>query len=175
MGEKFVMLALASTDSRIREGKPASPGFLFATLLWNEVLANWQARIKRGEVRMPALFEAMDEVLDQQSEKLAITRRISGDVKDIWALQPRFEKRSGKSALRLLEQPRLRAGYDFLLLRAQSGEVPMELAEWWTNFQNAEGGARMAMLLPETGTKKRRRKRAPGGRARDGGAAEPAA
>ena len=175
MGEKFVMLALASTDSRIREGKPTSPGFLFATLLWNEVLANWQARVKRGEVRMPALFEAMDEVLDQQSEKLAITRRISGDVKDIWALQPRFEKRSGKSALRLLEQPRLRAGYDFLLLRAQSGEVPMELAEWWTNFQNAEGEARMAMLLPETGPKKRRRKRAPGGKSRDGGAVEPAA
>ncbi len=175
LGEKFVMLALASTDSRIRAGKPTSPGFLFATLLWNEVLANWEARIKRGEVRMPALFEAMDEVLDQQSEKLAITRRISGDVKDIWALQPRFEKRSGKSALRLLEQPRLRAGYDFLLLRAQSGEVPMELAEWWTNFQNAEGEARMAMLLPETGTKKRRRKRAPGGKSRDGGAVEPAA
>lgn len=175
MGEKFVMLALASTDSRIREGKPTSPGFLFATLLWNEVLANWQARIKRGEVRMPALFEAMDEVLDQQSEKLAITRRISGDVKDIWALQPRFEKRSGKSALRLLEQPRLRAGYDFLLLRAQSGEVPMELANWWTNFQSAEGGARTAMLMPETGAKKRRRKRTPGGNGRDGGAAEPAA
>ena len=175
MGEKFVMLALASTDLRIREGKPTSPGFLFATLLWSEVLANWQARIKRGEVRMPALFEAMDEVLDQQSEKLAITRRISGDVKDIWALQPRFEKRSGKTALRLLEQPRLRAGYDFLLLRAQSGEVPMELANWWTDFQNAEGEARMAMLLPETGPKKRRRRRAPGGKGREAGSAEPEA
>lgn len=156
MGEKFVMLALSSTDERVRQGKPTSPGFLFATLLWNEVLANWEARKKRGETQIPALFEAMDEVLDQQAEKLAITRRISGDIKDIWALQPRFEKRSGKTALRLLEQPRFRAGYDFLLLRAQSGEVAMELADWWTAFQEADVEARLAMLVPDKAKKRRR-------------------
>ncbi len=156
MGEKFVMLALSSTDVRVRQGKSTSPGFLFSTLLWNEVLVNWETRKKRGEVQIPALFEAMDEVLDQQAEKLAITRRISGDIKDIWALQPRFEKRSGKPTLRLLEQPRFRAGYDFLLLRAESGEVAMELADWWTTFQDADAEARLAMLLPDK-TKKRRR------------------
>lgn len=156
MGEKFVMLALSSTDERVRQGKTTSPGFLFATLLWNEVLANWEARKSRGELPIPALFEAMDEVLDQQAEKLAITRRISGDIKDIWALQPRFEKRSGKTPLRLLEQPRLRAGYDFLLLRAQSGEVAMELADWWTAFQDADPDARLVMLVPDKAKKRRR-------------------
>jgi len=159
MGERFVMLALANTDERVRAGKTTSPGFLFATLLWNEVLANWQARMERGELRIPALMEAMDEVLDQQSEKLAITRRISGDIKDIWALQPRFEKRSGKMPLRLLAQSRFRAGYDFLLLRAESGEVPLELAHWWRDFQSADDVAREAMLLPEAKAKKRRRSR----------------
>jgi poly(A) polymerase len=99
----------------------------------------------------------MDAVLDQQSEKLAITRRIGGDIKDIWALQPRFEKRSGKMALRLLEQPRFRAGYDFLLLRAQSGEVAMELADWWTRFQVVDVDERLTMLQPDSGVKKRRR------------------
>ncbi len=159
LGEKFVMAALASTDARVREGKPVSPGFLFATLLWHEVLADWEARKSRGQPPIPALFEAMESVLEQQAEKLAITRRISADIKDIWALQPRFDRRAGKSPLRLLEQPRFRAGYDFLLLRAGSGEVDQELADWWGRFQNAEPEEREAMLIPDTGAKRKRRPR----------------
>ena len=169
MGEKFVILALENTDQRIRQGKPTSPGFLFATLLWHEVLADWEKRKSRGEVPMPALYEAMDGVLEQQSDKIAITRRISGDIKEIWALQPRFDKRSGKMPLRLLEQPRFRAAYDFLLLRARSGEVPMELADWWTRFQEVDIDELVAMLLPDNGPKKRRRKsRSRGAKAREG-------
>lgn len=158
MGEKFVMLSLTATDARVRAGKSLSPGYLFATLLWHEVLANWEARKARGEISIPALFEAMDEVLDIQAEKLAITRRVAGDIKDIWLLQPRFEKRAGKMPYRLLEQPRFRAGYDFLVLRAESGEIEMELADWWRNFQNADGPGREAMLVPDSGPKKRRRR-----------------
>jgi len=160
MGEKFVMLALANTDERIRRGKSSSPGFLFACLLWHEVLAHWEKLKAGGEPKIPALFQAMDTVLDVQGEKLAITRRIAGDIKDIWLLQPRFEQRAGKRPYSLLEQPRFRAGYDFLLLRAESGEVETELAEWWTRFQNADGEERAQMLLPEqAGDKKRRRRR----------------
>jgi poly(A) polymerase len=159
LGEKFVMASLASTDARVRAGKAVSPGFLFATLLWHEVLANWEARKKSGQVPQPALYEAMDEVLDRQAEKLAITKRIVGDIKDIWALQPRFEKRAGKTPFRLLEQPRLRAAYDFLLLRAESGEVPRELADWWTEFQDADFDRRTAMLQADSAPKKRRRSR----------------
>ena len=92
MGEKFVMLALASTDDRVLKGKGTSPGFLFATLLWHEVLAHWDKLKAEGEAKIPALFQAMDHVLDVQAEKLAITRRIAGDIKDIWSLQPRFEQ-----------------------------------------------------------------------------------
>ncbi len=160
MGEKFVMLALANTDDRIRRGKGTSPGFLFATLLWHEVLAHWE-KLKAGNgAKIPALYQAMDTVLDVQAEKLAITRRIAGDIKDIWSLQPRFEQRAGKRPYALLEQPRFRAGYDFLLLRAQAGEIGMEVGEWWTRFQNADGDERAAMLLPEQpGDKKRRRRR----------------
>jgi poly(A) polymerase len=158
MGEKFVMLSLTATDARVRAGKSLSPGYLFATLLWHEVLANWEARKARGEISIPALFEAMDEVLDIQAEKLAITRRVAGDIKDIWLLQPRFEKRAGKMPYRLLEQPRFRAGYDFLVLRAESGEIEMELADWWRDFQNADGPGREAMLVPDSGPKKRRRR-----------------
>ena len=166
LGERFVMLALANTDKRIRSNKPVSPGFLFATLLWHEVLAKWEALKEGGERPIPALYLAMDNVLDVQAEKLAITRRIAGDIKDIWALQPRFEQRSGKRPYGLLEQPRFRAGYDFLLLRAQSGEVDAELAEWWTGFIERDGDDRNAMLLPPSADgakKKRRRRRKPAG------------
>jgi poly(A) polymerase len=159
LGEKFVMLALASTDARVKAGKSLSPGYLFATLLWHEVLANWEIRKARRELPTPAMYEAMDEVLDLQAEKLAITRRIAGDIKEIWALQPRFEKRAGKSPYRLLEQPRFRAAYDFLALRAESGEIDAELVTWWHDFQMADFAEREAMLMPDTGPKKRRRRR----------------
>jgi len=158
LGEKFVMLSLASTDARVKAEKSVSPSYLFATLLWHEVLANWETRKQRGEVSIPALYEAMDEVLDLQAEKLAITRRIAGDIKDIWALQPRFEKRAGKTPYRLLELPRFRAAYDFLVLRAESGEIDHALADWWLDFQNADPDRREALLVPDAGPKKHRRR-----------------
>ena len=160
MGEKFVMLALANTDDRVRRGKGTSPSFLFATLLWHEVLAHWEKLLAEGQLKIPALYQAMDHVLDVQGEKLAITRRITGDIKELWALQPRFEQRAGKRPYALLEQPRFRAAYDFLVLRAQAGEIDMEIADWWTRFQNVEGDKRGEMLLPEQpGDKKKRRRR----------------
>jgi poly(A) polymerase len=160
-GERFVWLSLENTDNRVRTGKPVTPGFLFATLLWHQVLANWNARRARKEPSHPALFAAMTEVLDTQAEKLAITRRISADITEIWALQPRFEKRAGKAPYRLLEQPRYRAGYDFLRLRALSGEIPMELPDWWDAFADAGGNGREEMLQAqprEAAAKKRRRR-----------------
>ena len=160
MGEKFVMLSLANTDERVRRNKGISPSFLFATLLWHEVLANWEKIKTKGAPKTPALYEAMDDVLSVQGEKLAITRRIAGDIKDIWALQPRFEQRAGKRPYALLEQPRFRAGYDFLVLRAESGEIDREVADWWTRFQSVDGEERAEMLMPEQpGEKKKRRRR----------------
>ncbi|HEX2333544.1 MAG TPA: polynucleotide adenylyltransferase PcnB [Burkholderiales bacterium] len=156
LGERFVTLALAQTDERVLAGRPVSPAFLFAALLWHEVLAAWKAR---GERPIPALETAMDEVLDTQCAKLAITRRLTATMREVWAMQPRFENRSGNRAYRLLEAPRFRMAYDFLALRAASGEVPAELETWWRGFQAADADARKAMLLPETGPKKRRRRR----------------
>ena len=166
-GERFVWLSLENTDTRIRQNKSVSPGFLFATLLWHEVLAHWEVRKQAGEHLQPALFSAMDDVLETQARKLAITRRIIGDIKDIWALQPRFEKRSGKTPYRLLEQPRYRAGWDFLLLRAQAGEIDTDLPAWWNEFAHAghEKRAQMISDLPVSNAssprKRRRRRRKP--------------
>ncbi|MCC6210147.1 MAG: polynucleotide adenylyltransferase PcnB [Burkholderiales bacterium] len=169
LGERFVTLALAQTDERVQADRPVSPAFLFAALLWHEVLAAWKAREKRGERRMPALEAAMDEVLEVQSGKLAITRRLTATMREVWAMQPRFGDRSGPRPWRLLEAPRFRMGYDFLALRAASGEVPAELESWWRAFQGANEETRRAMLLPEAGgARRKRRRRRPGGKAPEG-------
>lgn len=160
-GEQFVLLALENTDARVRSGKSISPGFLFATLLWHQVLIAWEKNKTTGAPTIPALNSAMDEVLDTQAEKLAITRRIAGDIKEIWSLQPRLENRRGKRPYAVLENPRFRAGYDFLLLRAQAGEIDPELGTWWTAFQEADPSQRAEMLLPEPSPSKRRRRRKP--------------
>jgi len=159
LGERFVTLALAQTDERVLAERPVSPAFLFAALLWHEVLAASKARQARGERPVPALEAAMDEVLDTQCAKLAITRRLTATMREVWAMQPRFENRSGNRAYRLLEAPRFRMAYDFLALRAASGEMPAELEAWWRAFQSADPDSRKAMLLPETGPRKRRRRR----------------
>ena len=159
LGERFVTLALAQTDERVLSGKPVSPAFLFAALLWHEVLAAWKTRQARGERAVPALETAMDQVLDTQCAKLAITRRLTATMREVWSMQPRFEGRSGNRAYRLLESPRFRMAYDFLALRAASGEVPAEMEEWWRSFQSADADSRKAMLLPDTGARKRRRRR----------------
>ena len=159
LGERFVTLALAQTDERVLADRPVSPAFLFAALLWHEVLAAWKARQARGERAIPALETAMDEVLDTQCAKLAITRRLTATMREVWAMQPRFDGRSGNRAFRTLEAPRFRMAYDFLALRAASGEVPAELEAWWRTFQSADADTRKAMLLPDTAPRKRRRRR----------------
>jgi len=159
LGERFVTLALAQTDERVLADRPVSPAFLFAALLWHEVLAAWKARQARGERAIPALETAMDEVLDTQCAKLAITRRLTATMREVWAMQPRFDGRSGSRAFRTLEAPRFRMAYDFLALRAASGEVPAELEAWWRTFQSADADTRKAMLLPDTAPRKRRRRR----------------
>jgi poly(A) polymerase len=147
-GERFVMLALARTDERARAGKRVAPGFLFAALLWHEVLAKWNARLSAGEHRMPALEAAIDQILETQTEKLAIQRRFTSDMREIWTLQPRFERRTGQAPFRLLEHIRLRAGYDFLLIRCAAEEAPAELGDWWTRFIHGSEDER-AVLMQE--------------------------
>ena len=162
-GQKFIELALADTDERVREGKPVSPSFLFATLLWHDVNQAWDGRKVAGERPIPALHTAMDEILERQAEQLSIPKRFVGVMKEIWTLQPRFEQRSGQRPFRLLETERFRAAYDFLALRCKSGEMPAELAQWWLAFQNAEGAMRADLLRQDErtpdATKRRRRPR----------------
>ena len=179
LGERFVRLALDNTDLRIRQGKPVSPGFLFASLLWHQVLEKWRAYQAAGEPTIPALHLAADDVLNGQTEQLALQRRIATDMRDIWAMQPRFERRTGKTPYKLLEHPRLRAGYDFMLLRCESGELDAELGTWWTAFMEEDGPGREELLARKprleseaAAPKKRARRRRPKGETVAGPGAE---
>ena len=115
---------------------------------------------------MPALHRAMDEVLDMQTEKLAIHKRFSSDMREIWGLQLRLEKRSGRSALKLLEHQRFRAGYDFLLLRCEAGELDPSIGQWWTAFIEGDSAAREALLSEGGRERAPRKRRRRGGRSR---------
>ncbi len=159
LGERFVTLALKSTDERILQNKPVSPGFLFAALLWHEVLSAWIMYQKKGEKLLPALYKAMDETLSIQHKQLAIPRRFDAVIQEIWAMQPRFEVRAGRKPFRLVSHPRFRAAYDFMLLRCESGELDSELGQWWKKFQDADHDQREKMLVGPTPAKKRRRSR----------------
>jgi poly(A) polymerase len=179
-GERFVMLALSRTDERVRAGKHIAIGFLFACLLWHEVLKRWKELQAAGQHRIPALDASIDEVLGRQTEKLAIQRRFVADMRDIWMMQPRFERRTGRAPFALLGHLRLRAGYDFLALRGAAEEAPAELVSWWSEFMHAdeEGRARLVSATPAAapgeGARRRRRRRSrSGGPA--GSAPEPAA
>ena len=157
-GERFVNLALGTTDQRIADDKPVSPGFLFATLLWQQVRVTAERIEAGGESPVPALFAAMDEVLDAQKEKLAIPRRYDAVMKEIWSLQPRFAQRGGQRPFRMLEHPRFRAAWDFLALRADAGETDHTLVHWWDAFQQGDETQRAALLVVEERPKRKRRR-----------------
>ncbi len=166
-GAAFIELALDRTDHRVRAGKTVSPSFLFAALLWHQVELRWQQLQKQGEVGIPALMQAADSVLDEQTEKLAIQKRFSADMREIWFMQPRFDRRLPKSIWRMIEQPRFRAAVDFLQLRAAAGDFDSVLAQWWMDLANADDSGKADMIedlnkLPResaTGAPRARRRR----------------
>jgi poly(A) polymerase len=132
----LVLKGLENTDRRIGEGKPVTPAFLFAVLLWEHVRQRSTALQADGEAPYPAVQRAASELLARQVERVALPRRFSTPMQEIWALQSRFLHTRGKRPQRLLTHPRFRAAYDFMLLRAEAGEADTELAKWWTDFQD---------------------------------------
>jgi poly(A) polymerase len=158
----LVPRALANTDRRVNEDKPVTPAFLFAAILWEPVRQLAGEFAARGMHSNDAMFRAAEDVLHEQLRYVSIPKRFSVPMREIWSLQGRFDRRAGMQAFRLLENKRFRAAYDFLLLRADSGEVDRTLAEWWTRFQAVEENERRIMVTevaPTIGASKRRRRR----------------
>lgn len=163
--------ALENTDKRIEQGRPVTPAFLVAALLWEPVrhLAAQLRDEKTGPIQ--ALDKAGDRIVSQQMRHVAIPKRFTLQSREIWTMQERLTRRQGKRAMRLMEHPRFRAAYDFMLLRAQSGEEVDELADWWTRYQEQDGEGRRAMVNKLGGSRsgRGRRRRRPRKKKTEGG------
>ncbi|HVX05198.1 MAG TPA: polynucleotide adenylyltransferase PcnB [Rhodanobacteraceae bacterium] len=126
---------LAGTDARVADGRPVTPAFLFAVLLWGEVKALAEKLHAEGAAQSLAWQRAAHRVMAEQGRRVAIPRRFGYTIEDIWSLQPRFTERTRKRVFRLMAHPRFRAAYDFLLLRAGESDALRESGAWWTEIQ----------------------------------------
>ncbi len=161
----FLMRALENTDLRVAQNKPITPAFLIASLLWENVRQHAEAsqdtHPESGN-RLPEnvrLHRAGQDVLREQRKSLSMPKRFAIMAQEIWELQPRFTRRRGRQPYRFMEHPRFRAAYDFLLLRAEVGEVEEEMAQWWTDFQQVDAKGRETMSSDAPGEKRSPRKR----------------
>jgi len=143
---EMLELGLANTDARIAEDKPVTPTFLFAILLWGAVLRELNERQAGPTPDLGQLMQACDTILKAQQSRVAIPRRFGVPMRELLMLQPRFNRRSGVKSLSLLQHPRFRAAFDFLLLRAQAGVADPELAQWWTDVQTMPQEERVALV-----------------------------
>lgn len=161
VAETFVQKALINTDKRIAENKPVTPAFLLATFLWYPQVRLQQQLEMQGMPRLPARHEAAQTVISNQCDHTSIPRRFSVPVREIWDFQTRLPNRHGKRADMMLNNPRFRAAYDFLLLRVEAGEPLGELAQWWTDYQIADESQRRVMIksISDKTPKKNRRRR----------------
>ncbi len=141
---------LANTDARIAEGKSVTPAFLFAVMLWGEVRDTAHQAIARGQDTNEAWSRAAAQVVAEQCQRVAIPRRFTFTMEEIWGLQPRFEQIQRKRVFRLMTHPRFRAAFDFLLLRADESEAMRELGLWWAHAQQLPQDV-LAAALPATG------------------------
>jgi poly(A) polymerase len=157
----FIMLAMENTDKRINNDQRVTPAFLFAAMLWYPLQKHiQQIKVTTQLTPQDIFFAALNEIMPEQQRSIAIPKRFQAVIKDIWILQDKLGRREGKRAFKTLEHPKFRAGYDFLLLRAQIEDTDelKELAHWWTDFQEVSNEARLQMIkgvkLPQ-GAKRR--------------------
>ena len=180
--EKLLIQGLKNTDSRVQADKPVTPTFLFALLLYGPIAGIIEATPPEHWHELGTILDACDLAARQAQTNVAIPKRFTLGVREMFGLQPRLEHPRGRRALRVLEHPRFRAAYDLLLLRAQFGLASNEMVQWWTRIQevSAEERGQMADALsgqssprmdgPPRGSnggggggRRRRRRRRPGG------------
>jgi poly(A) polymerase len=157
---------MENTDARIAEGKPVTPAFLLAVFLWQPVRERARQLEAEGQHPAQAMQHAGSQIIAEQAAVMAMPRRFSLPMREIWTLQLRLARKGGNRSSRALAHPRFRAAYDFLLLRAQAGEVPEALARWWTEFQEqhpTEAAREGTQATPPKRRRRRRPRRRPGG------------
>jgi len=159
--QAFLEQAMTNTDKRIRSGKRVTPAFLLGAILWPAVLEIRKTFERDNSSPVYTLQQAAGETIHRACQRVAIPRRFSMPMREIWELQLRLPRRGGSQAQRLMENPRFRAGYDFLLLREDAGELEPGLGDWWTRYQDADEHKRqeMSSKVRQPGRRRGRRRR----------------
>jgi poly(A) polymerase len=119
---------------------------LLACVLWADVRDGWARRIADHQHSHPALQDAIEDVFNARIGDVSGRGRLAGDMREIWLMQPRFDKRVGSTPFGMVEQPRFRASFDFMRLRADAGEIEEVLADWWQEFSMADDNLRQDMI-----------------------------
>jgi poly(A) polymerase len=143
--EKLLIEGLKNTDERAQAGKPVTPTFLFALLLYGPIAREIESTPPERWHELHTILDACDRAIREAQKYMSIPRRFSLGVREMFALQPRLEHPRGRRSLRVLEHPRFRAAYDLLLLRAEHGLAPPDIVQWWTRIQEVSGDERGRM------------------------------
>jgi len=173
---RMLLEGLQGTDTRVANDEPVSPAFLFAMLLWPAYCRALMALQAQGMHAVEAQRRAADRVTVHQLETIALPRRFSLPMQEIWLLQTRFSQRQRKRVFRLLSHPRFRAAYDFLNLRLAASDEHAADVAFWSEAQGKPGDELAAQLdaqppsdaEPGAAPRKRRRRRRNGGGAEAG-------
>jgi poly(A) polymerase len=142
-GLRFQHAALINTDNRLKESKSVTPGFLIAALLWPRLI---DASKEKGSLNLRKFFRSIDRIIREQQVLTAVPRKFHGYIKDIWSLQLKLETRLGHQPYKILNHPRFRAAYDFLLLREEAAKDSQGMGNWWTQFQKVNRPGKIELL-----------------------------
>lgn len=155
--EKLLKIVFQNTDKRIKEQKTVTPSFIVAALLWHPICSKAQAYIDNGMAIFPARMQAIEELLRQQAQRVSIPKRIVQGARDIWLLQMRLIRRHGKRVGQLITEPRFRAAFDFLELRAEAGEPVKDIVQWWQDYIKGDASKRRSLMKEISHIKKRKK------------------
>ncbi len=159
---KLVKLALANTDKRIKAGKPVTPAFLFAVLLWKKANDAAEMYCELGNPALQSIHMAASDTFSEQVKSISVPRRFSNMTREIWTMQGRFQFKNHRRVINFIENRRFRAAYDFMCLRAAAGELSETECEWWTLIQEASAGEKLTMcqaITPHKNKGSRNKKR----------------
>lgn len=159
--EKMIAQVLKNTDYRIANEQRINPAFLYAAFFWYPVMEQTQLNcIESGLQYYDSFSMAINDVLNEQCRVIAIPRRLTAVMSDMWRLQLRMKKREGKRAFVILEHQKFRAAYDLLEMRASIEKSELfDLAKWWDEFQQVSTEKKITMVKQLSKTNKRWTKR----------------
>lgn len=142
----FLHQVLQSTDARIANDLPVNPAFLLAAFLWHQLHLEFAKTHSKQHGKEFLWRQAAHNLLKNQVQSLAIPKRFTKVIEEIWYLQRLLVKKQPKAVFKAAKHPKFRAGLDFFTLRAQVEPISEQQLSWWQSYEAADEVARYKML-----------------------------